>query len=307
MTRVLVTGATGFIGSHCLEPLVRRGHDVHAVSATRDPIDVDGVTWYFADLLDERQATALVRRVEPTHLLHLAWFVIPGKLIGAVESVHWTAASLGLLRAFVETGGRRVVTAGSAYEYDWRYGFCTEDLTPTAPDTVYGSCKLALSELQRALCEATGVSGAWARVFFLYGPREHPDRLVSSVVRKVLAGTAADCSHGRQIRDYLHVRDVADALVHILDSDHEGPVNVASGIPVALREIVLSIGEKLGRPDLIRLGAIPARANDAPVVVGNASLLRERLAWEPRFDLDRGLDETISWWANQGSTAEVPR
>jgi nucleoside-diphosphate-sugar epimerase len=298
VNRVLVTGASGFIGSHCLEPLLARGYDVHAVASREIPFELEGVTWHRTDLLDDRARAALVSSVEPSHLLHLAWFVAPGKVIDAVINLDWTRASLGLYKEFVACGGRRMVTAGSSYEYDWRFGYCSEDVTPLAPDTVYGTCKKALGELVSAYAEACSLASAWARIFFLYGPREHPDRLVSSVVRSLLADAPAKCSHGEQIRDYLYVEDVGDALGAILASEVEGPVNVGSGRPIELRELVAAIGDKLEKPELIRLGAIPARANDAPLVVADVTRLADVVGWAPAYDLDAGLERTIRWWSD---------
>jgi nucleoside-diphosphate-sugar epimerase len=300
--RVLVTGASGFIGSHCLDPLVSRGYEVHAVASRAIPFELEGVTWHRTDLLDDRARAGLVSSVAPTDLLHLAWFVAPGKVIDAAVNFDWTRASLGLYKEFVECGGQRAVTAGSSYEYDWRFGYCSEDVTPLGPDTTYGACKKALGELVAAYSDVSGLASAWARIFFLYGPREHPDRLVSSVVRSLLADAPALCSHGEQIRDYLYVADVAEALAVLLDSDVEGAVNVGSGRPIALKELVAAIGDKLGKPELIRLGAIPARANDAPLVVADVTRLADVVGWAPAYDVETGLEATIDWW----SQAAVP-
>jgi nucleoside-diphosphate-sugar epimerase len=298
---VLVTGASGFIGSHCLEPLRQRGYDVHAVARAR-PAGAEGgggaVTWHAADLLDRAATAALVDAVRPSHLLHLAWYVVPGQLISAPQNFDWVAASLELVRRFAQAGGRRLAACGSAYEYDWRYGYCTEGLTPHTPDTVYGACKLALHEMVRALAAAQGLSAAWPRVFFLYGPREHPQRLVSSVIRSLLRGEPARCSHGRQVRDYLHVQDVADGLATVLDSEAEGAINVSSGAATTLREIVRTAARLVGRTDLLQLGALPPRANDAPLVVGSSERARA-LGWAPRHDLESGLARTVEWWRAQ--------
>ncbi len=123
---------------------------------------------------------------------------------------------------------------------------------------------------------------------------------MSSVIRALLRGEPAPCSHGRQIRDYMHVQDVADGLVAVLDSDVQGAVNVSSGQATTLREIVLTIGRLVGRPELVQLGALPARANDVPLVVG-ASRPRSR-GWVgcPRHDLESGLRQTIDWWRQRG-------
>jgi nucleoside-diphosphate-sugar epimerase len=122
---------------------------------------------------------------------------------------------------------------------------------------------------------------------------------VASVIRSLLAGSPANVSHGRQIRDYLYADDVADAFVRLLESDVTGPINVASGQAIALRDIVTRIGDLIGRPKLIRLGAIPAAATDTPLVVADTARLSASLGWTPSWDLDRGLAATVDWWRAQ--------
>ena len=294
--RVLVTGATGFIGSHCLNSLLQRDYEVHAVSTNSERKTESSIVWHQADLLDSLSGARLMDELRPTHLLHLAWYVVPGKLISSDLNFDWVGSSMQLLRHFQRQGGRRVVMSGSSYEYDWSYGYCHESRTPTVPNTVYGACKHALDVMVQAFCSTHGLSHAWPRVFFLYGPNEHPDRLVSSVIRSVLQGQEARCSHGRQIRDYLHVQDVAEAIVSVLDSGIEGSVNIGSGTAVTLREMILTIGRALGREDLIKLGAIPSRANDAPLVVADIERLLKEVKWRPRFSMEEGLNHTIEWW-----------
>jgi nucleoside-diphosphate-sugar epimerase len=294
--RVLVTGATGFIGLHCLMPLLRRGYEVHAVSSKPVVGLENSVQWHCADLLDHLVPKQLMERVRPTHLLHLAWYVVPGKLISSDLNYDWVHSSMELMTAFQQIGGRRLVFCGSSYEYDWSYGYCHEARTPTIPNTAYGACKHALDVMTQSFCQAHNLSRAWPRVFFLYGPGEHPGRLISSVIRALLQGQEARCSHGRQIRDYLHVEDVGDALVSVLDGAVEGPVNIGSGSPVTLRDMILMTGRMIGREDLVKLGAIPSRANDAPLVVADIDRLMNQLKWQPKYTMEEGLRNTIEWW-----------
>jgi nucleoside-diphosphate-sugar epimerase len=240
--------------------------------------------------------------VKPSHLLHLAWYVVPGKLIAAPENFAWVRASMDLVQAFAAQGGKRLAVCGSGYEYDWNYGYCSERLTPLVPNTLYGSCKQALNLLVQSFATESGLSAAWGRVFFLYGPGEHPRRLVSSVILSLLRNEPAKCSHGRQIRDYMHVQDVADGLVALLDSEVTGAVNVSSGQATTLRDMVLAIGRLLAKPELVLLGAIPARANDSPLVVGENLRLLNEVGWKQQFDLETGLQHTIDSWKMQKRT-----
>lgn len=294
--RVLVTGASGFIGYHTLAPLFARGYEVHALQSRSTPLQFEGVHWHAADMFNAESLRRVLEDVKPTHLLHLAWYVVPGKVINFLGNALWVQHSLDLIRAFHEAGGKRVTVCGSCYEYDWRYGYCSESLTPTQPDTYYGVCKNSLHELTRWYGKLTGMTCGWGRVFFLYGPREHPDRLVSSVIRNLLADRPAPCSHGEQIRDYMSVDDVAEGMVALLDSDLNGPCNIASGQAISLKTIVTQIGEILGKPELIKLGVIPARANDAPMVVADIATMTQQLGWRPRQSLDEGLRRAVEWW-----------
>jgi nucleoside-diphosphate-sugar epimerase len=269
---------------------------VHAVSSRQHDDLAPAAAWHVADLLDGASVKNLVQSVRPTHLLHLAWSIPPGKWAAAPENVQWVEASVNLSRRFAEHGGERFVGAGSCLEYDWNYGYCTERLTPRKPQTIYGVCKNAVYEVVSAFGAVAGFTTAWGRIFFLYGPYEHPDRLVASVIRSLIAGEPARCSHGNQIRDYLYAADVADALVTLLESDAQGAVNIGSGQPVALKDLVMRIGQALGRADLIQLGAIPAAATDTPLVVANVDRLRNEIRWTPRHSLDAGLEATIAWW-----------
>lgn len=303
MKRVLLTGASGFIGRHCLPGLAERGYEVHAVSAHAPVPSLlrPGVHWHQVDLLDAALASALLEQVRPTHLLHGAWYAAPGKYWTAPENFRWVESSLHLLQTFAACGGRRAVGVGSCAEYDSRYGYCSEQITPLSPGTTYGVCKHALQLMFQALGRQTGLSVAWGRLFFLYGQHEQAERLVASVVRAVLRGQPAPCTHGRQLRDFLYTRDAADALSALLDSEVTGAVNIASGVPVALRDVVYEIARQLQRPDLIELGACVAPESEPAVLLADVGRLRDEVGWSPQYDLASGLAETIKWWKQQGN------
>jgi nucleoside-diphosphate-sugar epimerase len=293
---VLVTGAGGFVGRHTIEPLLRRGFTVHAVSSRRDGERFAGVATHVCDLLDPAATEQLMASVAPTHLLHMAWYTAPDQFWSAPENLTWLQASLTLVARFSAHRGRRLVTAGSCAEYDWRHGFLSEATTPTVPATLYGATKHALHVTVEHYARQAGLSYACGRVFFMFGPHEKRSRLVPAMIGAMLKREVARCTSGTQLRDYAHVRDVGGALVALLDSELEGPVNIASGRPVSIREIVLRIAERLDARALVRLGELAPPANEAPLVLADVRRLRAELGWQDSFDLDSGLDDTIRWW-----------
>ncbi len=295
MSRVLVTGASGFIGRHVVSRLTEHGHEVHAAARVADP-SVPAARWHAVDLLDPDAPDDLTRCASAELLVHLAWCAEPATYRESPDNLAWTEASLRLLRAFAAAGGRRGVLVGSVFEYDWSGGACSERRTALRPRTLYGTCKSALSTIVPAAGPSLGLSCAWARVFWLYGPHEPRGRLVSSVIENVLGGRPASVSAGTHERDFLHVGDVAGALAALLESEVEGQVNVGSGTAVRVRDIALRIGALLERPELISIGERSGGAEEPPVVVADVERLTREVGFRPVFDLDRGLAQTIEWW-----------
>lgn len=294
MKRVLVTGATGFIGRHTLPRLIESGYEVHAVGGQRSPETSDrNIVWHRVNLLESGEIAALVDKVRPSHLLHFAWYAVPGKYWTAPENLAWLSASAGLMQAFSERDGRRAVMAGSCAEYDWKFDYCSEQFTPCRPATLYGACKYGTQILLDAWSRQTGISSAWGRVFNLYGPGEPYSRLVPSVIGSLLRGEPARCTHCKQIRDFMHVQDVAAAFVALLDSDVRGPVNIASGTAIALMDIVHTIADYLHMRELVQLGAISAPAGEPDVLIADVGRLHDEVGFRPRYELKEGIEQMI--------------
>jgi nucleoside-diphosphate-sugar epimerase len=294
--KVLVTGATGFIGRNCLPLLVARNYDVHAISRRASAeIDQPGVTWHQVDLLRPGSAAKLIGQLQPECLLHLAWYTTPGKFWEARENIDWTRSSLELLAAFADHKGKRVVCAGSCAEYQNSAGECSENRTPLLPVTLYGTCKHASRAILHLFSQQTGLSSAWGRIFFLYGPHEDPTRVVAYVVNSLLQGQPALCSQGTQVIDILHVQDAASAFVALLGSRVQGPVNIASGQPVTLRQLLEEIGRQLGCPELIHFGSRPSTTEQAQSWANTSRLIKE-VGWKPQYNLTGGIEHAIQFW-----------
>lgn len=293
LRRILVTGAGGFIGRHAIAPLLARGFEVHALSRAALPSAI----CHALDLMDAAATRALLDAVRPTHLLHLAWTVAPGGFWTTRDNLDWVGATLALYRAFAASGGARFVGVGSCAEYDWSPDAVAAPLDEGAlcrPATLYGTAKDATRRLLTQAAGLDGVSFAWGRVFFLYGPGEKPGRLVSDTIARLARGEPIDTTAGTQRRDFLHVADVAGALVALADSAVDGAVNIASGEDRPLAEFLGEIGRQLGDAALLRFGARPMPVNEPARLAARVTRLREEVGFVPRFDIATGIADTIA-------------
>jgi nucleoside-diphosphate-sugar epimerase len=301
---VLVTGGSGFVGRPALGALARGGHDVYAVTTRPDPVTLEGVSWLRLDLADAAALDSVMADIEPDQLLHLAWYVEHGLFWEAPENVGWVERSLALLRSFAAHGGRRAVMLGSCAEYDWTLGEerFDEERSPLGPSTLYGVCKDALRRVASAYAEQQGIEFAWARLFFMYGPREPAGRLVPSVIRALLAGVPAEVTSGTQVRDFMHVEDVGRALVALLASRAAGAVNIGSGEETTLADVVDELARLSGAPELVRKGALADRPDEPARIVADCSRLTDEVGFSSHWSLSEGLADAVRWWAEQGAT-----
>lgn len=300
--RIIVTGATGFVGRHTLPELVSRGFEVIALTSRPIENSVEGVEFVKCDLTNDAEMRTVVADAKASHILHLAWRAAVRGIWTAPDNMKWLQTSLSLAEAFVEAGGKRFVMTGSCAEYDWASGLCKEGVTPLTPSTFYGGCKLGLYQALKGYCDTNEVEFASGRIFFVYGPGEHPSRLGADVVLSLLRGEEALCSHGLQLRDYIHCGDAGRGLAALSDSDILGDYNIATGKAVRVKDVIESLAEAVGRPDLVKIGARQAPAYEPPLIVADMEkTLKSGLDWTPKFDLETGAQDTVEWFRNNQS------
>jgi nucleoside-diphosphate-sugar epimerase len=290
--KVLVTGASGFVGRWSIEPLRARGAEVHTLERPE------------VDLHDRDAVAALMRRVRPTHLLHFAWIAIPGVYLTSLENPLWLRSSLQLVETFLASGGQRVVVAGTAAEYDWSDGVCSERTTPCRPATLYAACKHAQYEVLERWSEQEGFSFAEGRLFWVYGPEESPERLVPAMIRASTSRLPFRLRYPEQVRDYLHVADAGAAFATLLASDVHGAVNIGAGKGVVLSRLAEIVGNETGEGLQIEPGE-PGGDDPAPVVVAETTRLTRDVGFTPRSRLEDGIRETVAWWKAQRKAHKV--
>lgn len=291
MKRVLVTGGSGIIGRHAIAELLKHGLTVHVLGRAPQKPSVlpDNVHWHTFDLLSG-DSQSLLRDIAPDALLHLAWVTEHGQFWQSPDNLSWVSASLKLVRAFAESGGKRLVVSGSCAEYDWNHlgsGTC-DHTTPLNSLFLYGTAKDALRRILTSYCKDRDIAFAWGRVFLVYGAGEAKERLVPSVIRTLQANGVARVSHGQQIRDIMSTRDCGIAFANTLLSPVTGALNIASGHGVKLMDVVETIRSLVGAGH-VEYGAIEPPRHDPPVLVGNHERLVKEVGFVAQDTLEQGL------------------
>lgn len=293
--KVLITGATGFIGRNVTNILIKKGYEIHALVHSFQP-EQNEIVQHEIDLMDINKVIDFISKYKFENLIHLAWYV------GAKCHIHdlnldWTIATLNLIKAFKENGGKKFLGAGTISEYEYKYGYFIEDETPTSPGTLYGEAKNSLYKILSVYCKQNEIDFKWPRIFNLYGPYEKPQRLVPSVICSCLKNEDVKVSDCLNFQDYLHVEDTANAIVTIFESGLQGAVNICSNKPVQLKKIVEIIAQLTDFKGNILWGAIPA-AFDNKIVIGNNAKLKST-GWTEKYTLESGLKQTIDWWKKE--------
>lgn len=256
--KVAVTGAGGFIGRHVVEQLERRGHAPALVyrpgSQAPDALSPDRIVWMD---IAAPPADAYDRLGEPQVLIHLAWGGLPN-----YSSPHHLERELPVHRSFLEgllaAGLRAVAVTGTCLEYGLQSGALREEM-PTAPVTAYAEAKDELRAHLERLQRSRSFDLTWARLFYLYGEGQAPGSLLPQLEGAIARGDAVfNMSGGDQLRDYLPVDEAAGYLVELaLNGRDNGVVNVCSGQPVSIRELVEGVVAKHGSSIRLNLGYYP--------------------------------------------------
>ena len=311
MARLLITGASGFVGRNLLPLLSPTGDDeqpefeVHATSS-RHIDNIPDVHWHQVDLTDDEAVNALMASVRPEALIHLAWF--NGESASRYEDERnneWVGITENLVKSFAANGGRRAVVTGSVIEYGAQNGVIDESCV-AEPVTAYGRCKLEATNRVMALSDADPqLSVCVARPFFLLGPHEERARLVPTVATQLLRGEPAELSAGTQRRDYIHATDVASAILALLDSDVEGPVNVGRGQSISVRELAELVAAQIGREDLLWFGARGAGGDAGEELTADITKLTEATGWKPAYDMESAAGQIVGWWREQLASADA--
>lgn len=270
---IALTGATGFVGRQILRALLDRDLAVRIIKrpqsslnaevAANERLEVRATADLFAS--SDTEMDEMLFGVDT--LIHAAWYAEPGQYLTSPCNLDCLTGTLRLAKAFQRVGGRRFVGIGTCFEYDVTKRVLGID-TPLSPGTLYAAAKASAYQLLGKLLPATGIEFAWCRLFYLYGEGEDARRLVPYLHARLAVGEPVELTSGRQIRDFLDVRDAGERIATIALGDRQGAVNICSGTPITVRQLAERIADDYGRRDLLRFGARPDNHFDPPCVIG---------------------------------------
>ena len=321
---ILVTGAGGFVGSAVVRRLVRREsrgsgnegaeHVVALLSPTSSAErleDLAGLAaWSMerADIADRRALTALLDRIRPGTIVHVALSDAAFREVPVGDDDPLVAGPLAtLMDGLRRAPAPRFVYAGSAWVL--QSGMRLSESTPLDLRTPYARNKARADALIPVLAERAGVSWINLRLFNMFGRYEKPTRLVPTLVSRLARGEVAELTHGEQVRDFNDVDQMANAFnlaIRAPDEAWNALYHIGSGRGTSVREFALSVAETLGRPDLVRFGTARTLDEGLPSLVADPTLAMERIGWEPERDLATRMRRAVEWWLAR-LNAEVGR
>jgi UDP-glucuronate 4-epimerase len=311
MSKVLVTGAAGFIGSHLTDRLLQLGHEVFGV---------DGFTEYYSPALKSRNLSdarshkafdliegdlldldlsGVLREVDS--IVHLAaepgvrasWDNFPTYLKRNVEATH------RLLEAALGHELERFVFASSSSIYgSAEHGPAAEDAR-RRPASPYGLSKLAAEELVALYSREKGVPATSLRYFTVYGPRQRPEMAISKFISAIVRGEPVTVfGDGEQVREMTYVSDVVNATVSALEAPAGGVYNVGGGDRTTVNELLRVVGEALQTE--VRIEYAPRIAGEARVTWADLSRSSRELGFQPRVSLEEGVAAQVEWTLEEG-------
>lgn len=287
MKKVFLTGGTGLIGTETIPFLEQAGFETYALTIG-DEKDTPNVKYIKANLFDKQEINRIMAEIKPEYLLHYAW--LSTGLFNDNSNFDFLTASIDLLKAFVQNGGKRVVMAGTYAEYGYHNETLREDM-PAEPINIYSQCKDFVHQISKNYCNNNNVSFGWARIFSAFGKERDPRRLTSDVINHLKANETVIIKSGSLIRDYIYVKDIAAAFVKFLDSDVEGVVNICTGKDTSIHDYVMMIAKAMNKEHLVIFNEQPSPQQVR--VVGDSSRLNKEVGFVPCYSIEEAIKEIL--------------
>ncbi|MBD1909878.1 MULTISPECIES: NAD-dependent epimerase/dehydratase family protein [unclassified Leptolyngbya] len=289
--RILVTGASGFLGSHLCDRLSQLGAEVHALSRTPKQ-DSGSLRWWQSNLESLEEVQQLFRTLKPDLVFHLSGYATgAADLKQVLPTFHSQLVSkINLLMAATELGCQRLVFTASLEEPQSEAG----EITPASP---YAASKWAGGAYSRMFHKLYQTPVVLARPFMTYGPRQNANKIIPSVTLSLLRGEAPRLGSGLRLVDWIYVDDVIDGFLAIAHTPGiEGlTFDLGSGDLVSIRAVVEQLVAHVDPRIQPQFGALPDRPVET-VRTADTAFAYAKLDWKPATSLTDGLAQTVAWY-----------
>jgi nucleoside-diphosphate-sugar epimerase len=272
VTNLLITGATGFVGTYLLpllrikrvEPrlIVRSLEKLNSLSGSFEQDYVRVSENLFAE--SDTSLDYFCSNVDT--VVHLAWDVDHDNYVNSPKQLDCLTGTLSLAKACARNGVRRFIGIGTCLEYDLKEGYvhCGTAINPLS---LYAASKAASFMCLQEYFKINNIEFSWIRLFYLYGQGEHQNRLVPYIESQIQLGKKVHIKNGHFVRDYLPIEMVAKGIAQIVLGNHNGTFNLCSGKGISIREFAESIADRYSRRNLLFFSST-APSNDPPIIVG---------------------------------------
>lgn len=293
--KILVTGASGFLGSHLCQRFVHNGAEVHAVSRIQRNPGSGCLRWWQGDMADIETTRALLCEIKPGLIIHLAGLstASPERELVLPTLHSLLVSTVNLLVVAAEIGCRRIILAASLTEPQPN----SSEIIPGSP---YAAAKWASGGYARMFHKLYDVPVVTVRVFMTYGPRQDKRKLIPHVILSLLNGEAPKLSSGQQEFDWIYVDDVVEGF--LLAAEAPGidgrTIDLGSGVLVSVRTVVENLVELTGSKIDPQFGAVSDRPFEQ-VRVADIAYPYAKLGWKATTSLEEGLESTVHWYRQQ--------
>jgi dTDP-6-deoxy-L-talose 4-dehydrogenase (NAD+) len=294
--KILLTGPTGFIGSAFARLALSQGHQIAGLLLPGEAIPPgmpagQSLVWLRGTIAAAPWSE--IADFKPEICVHTAWITTPGVYLESPENDVFRDASLSFLQKSCGLGVRHILSLGTCIEYRIGPQPLSEDATPVQPTTRYARSKNDLRLALEAGAREHGYDLCWARVFYPYGPGEHPSRLCSSIIARLGRGEEILLKTPGSVKDYIYIEDLASAILAVLEHRFEGAINLGTGAGISVESLARQVGGLLGKPQLIKVAELPD-ADPFPCVVADNRKLKS-LGWQPAVSCEEGLRRLVDY------------
>lgn len=303
--KILITGASGFVGSFLLKQLLMK--DKHEIAAIiREPEKAWRIQNFINDIHVIKGSIDVLESYrkqfldfKPDIIIHLAWAGVDGQSRNKIEQWRNVCYTIELMELGISSGSQSFIGLGSQAEYG-DANAVVDELRIAKPTTLYGVAKLAACNISQAVANSAEMRFVWLRLFSSYGPKDQPTWLIPYIINTMLKGESPNLTAAEQIWDYIHVEDVAAAIFSVTENfNANGIFNLGSGNGVPLKLIIEKTRDLIDPSIALNLGVIPYRKDQVMHLQANIDRLTNATGWKPKIDINAGLLETVNWWKAQ--------